>query len=495
MDLLIIDDDSSQLLTLEDIFREEGFRVVTCRTVSDFEKLTGQYDFVAAILDLRLADTNGMELVESLRAQITALPIIIHTGFGTFETAKQAVNLGAHAYIEKSGDPGELVRQVHRAANQFLAKRLSTSEQHYRELLDEVSAIVWECDWPSIQFTFVSQHAEQILGYPVEQWLTEPDFWSNHLHPEDRSTTVEMCAAWVENGKDHQFEYRFLAKDGRTVWLRDNVNVVKDDQGKPVMLRGVMLDITASKEAQRQVREMESQLTQVSRVNAMGQMVAGIAHELNQPLAAISNFASATSGVIAHEKIKAEAPIREWLDQISVQAQSCGDIIRRLRNFVKKDGGFAEPLSLRQVVEDSIALVKLAENNVGVDIVCDLPDFGLDIRANAVLLQQVIINLLQNASDAVRDVQSPQIFIRSITDGGKVGLEITDNGHGVSQAVASKLFDPFVTTKPDGLGIGLAISKSIVDSNGGTLSLQSTSSSGTCFRLEFPAIAQELSHV
>jgi PAS domain S-box-containing protein len=127
----------------------------------------------------------------------------------------------------------------------------------FRTLVDDLRAILWEIDTAARRFTWVSRHAEEVLGYPVAQWLQEPGFWENHMHPEDRESVLARCAQMVIEGMDHQFEYRMIAASGRVIWLRHIVRTVKDSQGRMTKLRGVMVDITEQREAIQALRENE----------------------------------------------------------------------------------------------------------------------------------------------------------------------------------------------------------------------------------------------
>ena len=122
---------------------------------------------------------------------------------------------------------------------------MKTSADEYRALLDDLDAITWEADPRTVQFSFVSQKAEPLLGYSIERWLGEPDFWVKLIHPDDRDRAVTTCAAAVNDVKDHTFDYRVISADGRTRWMRDVVHVTPDERGQTSRLRGVMLDITA----------------------------------------------------------------------------------------------------------------------------------------------------------------------------------------------------------------------------------------------------------
>jgi len=145
-----------------------------------------------------------------------------------------------------------LARAIHSSAS---------SEQRFRDLVEGLDAIVWEADPDTFQFSFVSRRAEKILHYPIGQWLAETDFWINHLHPEDRSWAVAYCRKGVAEGTDQEFEYRMVTADGRTVWLRDIVHMVKDDDGRVQLLRGLMVDITERKRTEKKLGERTAYLS------------------------------------------------------------------------------------------------------------------------------------------------------------------------------------------------------------------------------------------
>jgi two-component system sensor histidine kinase/response regulator len=154
--------------------------------------------------------------------------------------------------------------------------RPQESDQQFREIIDDLEAIVWEADAATWQFTFVNRQAEQILGYSVERWLSEPNFWVNHIHPDDRERAVTTCMHATANGENHQFDYRALAADGRIVWLRDRVRVVKNDAGKPVWLRGVMVDITDSHRSDQLLRESEERFRRIFEDGPFGITILGL---------------------------------------------------------------------------------------------------------------------------------------------------------------------------------------------------------------------------
>jgi PAS domain S-box-containing protein len=152
----------------------------------------------------------------------------------------------------------ESAREQLLAREQAAHAEAVAAQHRFRVLVNSIEGIVWEADARTFQFLFVSQQAERILGYPVERWLSEPAFWREHIHPDDRAWAVELCVTATAEKRDHDFEYRMLAADGRSVWLRDLVTVVVE-QGQATRLRGVMVDITARKRAEAALRESEEQ--------------------------------------------------------------------------------------------------------------------------------------------------------------------------------------------------------------------------------------------
>lgn len=267
--ILIVEDNDAQRKILQDLMQDEGFEPVACSNATTAIEQVRQRAFAVAIVDQRLPEMSGTELIEQVRETREGIRTIIHTGYGSFESAKEAVNLGVFAYVEKLGPPAELIRHVHRAVQDWMAEALQRSEEKYRQLVDSVQAIVWRSDPATAQFTFVSREAETMLGYPVDRWLHEPTFWQGHIHPDDRDWVVERCMQATVDQQSQEFEYRMVDTAGRIVWLRDFVNIILED-GRPRELVGVMIDITERKQFEEALRESEERLKEAQRLAHIG---------------------------------------------------------------------------------------------------------------------------------------------------------------------------------------------------------------------------------
>ncbi len=248
-------------------------------------------------------------------------------------------------------------------------------------------------------------------------------------------------------------------------------------------------DITQRTRQQEQIREQEQELAHIARLSTLGEMVAGIAHEINQPLSAMSNLAGACSRAIAESGHEFKLPLADWTHQIGVQAVRCGDIIRRLRSFARKNELAREPVDLNPVVDDSIALMNNDARNRSVQI--NWKPCGPDpvVTANRAQLQQVIINLLRNACEAVSQNDSPsrRVLVCSQISNDRVHVIVEDNGPGIDSEDVEKVFDAFFTTKSAGMGMGLAISRSIIEAHGGRLWAETATSRGARFQIELPS--------
>jgi PAS domain S-box-containing protein len=263
-------------------------------------------------------------------------------------------------------------------------------------------------------------------------------------------------------------------------------------QGERMRIAGTVLDVTEATRAAEQARESQQRMTHVSRLATMGEMAAGIAHELNQPLAAIANYASAASRLTAAPDDSIE-DIKLSLEQIAAQALRAGEIIRRLRSLVQNRETRREPAEVNDLVAEVVSFsqsdARLHDVQIRLEPGDDLPVLWID----RIQIQQILLNLVRNAIEAMEGVppQSRLIAVSTECDGDTaVIIKVTDSGPGVPAALVAKIFDPFCTTKESGTGLGLAISRTIAEAHQGKLTYQRAPGGGARFILRLPSPQQ-----
>jgi PAS domain S-box-containing protein len=355
------------------------------------------------------------------------------------------------------------------------------------DLLQSVRAIVWRADARTFQTTFVSREAEAILGYPVESWLRVPGFWTSHIHPDDREWVVAFSGRATREHRKHDFEYRMIVADGRTVWLRNIVNVLVEG-GEAAELVGVTVDITERKLAEIEADRLRHQFTQAQRVTSLGELAVTLAHELNQPLGANVSNAEAAQ-VFLSRTPPARDRVLPILADIVQDARRAGDVLHRARRLLQHQPIELLPLDVARTIAEVVALARALALSRRVDVASHVAPGLPRPAADAVQVQQVLLNLVFNAMDAVegRPEGRRQVSIDAAARDGWVELTVTDSGDGIPPERLPQVFDPFFTTKSGGMGMGLAICRSIVQAHGGDIALENTAGGGARVRVRLPA--------
>jgi two-component system sensor kinase FixL len=242
-------------------------------------------------------------------------------------------------------------------------------------------------------------------------------------------------------------------------------------------------DLTERQQTEAHLQELQSELTHMSRLSAMGEMASALAHELNQPLAALTNYLKGARRLLNREGDKETAVIRDALEKAAEQSLRAGEIIRRLRDFVGHGEAEKRIESIKALVEEASALALLGAKERGVRV-----NFLFDAAADLVLVdkvqvQQVLLNLLRNAMEAMEQSERREILLSTAAGAGDLlTVNVADTGPGISEELALQLFRPFVTTKPHGMGVGLSISRTIIESHGGRIWVESNPGGGAIFR-------------
>jgi len=334
-----------------------------------------------------------------------------------------------------------------------------------------------------------SEQVYRIVGRdPAEGPVSPADFAQHHVHADDREEFVrEFQRAIHETGR-FDLEYRLVRRDGTTRHVHSMAQTQPGPDGQSLVITGTIHDITDRKLVDEEVRQGQERLTHVARLSTMGEMAAGLAHEINQPLTAIATYAQAALRLAAAGHDMGE--IKDALTQITTQALRAGEVIRRLRAFVKNRTARTESVDLNRLIED---LRMLAEPDARVNdmrLTLELAPTVPLVAVDPVQIQQVLLNLVRNAIDATLEAPAAprEILVRTRVGVGEVEVEVVDRGSGVDPAVADHLFNPFFTTKAAGTGLGLAISRSIIRAHRGKLGHRPTPGGGTTFYFTLPPL-------
>jgi PAS domain S-box-containing protein len=363
---------------------------------------------------------------------------------------------------------------------------LRQSEERMRLAAAAVNLGIWE--WHLATNEIWATNARRgILGWPSTEKVTFEDFMSQ-VHPEDRSRIRQTINDAIRDAKNYESEYRLVLPDGIVRWMSTRGSIQFDSVGKPSRLLGISIDITARKQAELDAQRDRAELSHLSRVALMGEMSASIAHELNQPLAGILSNAAAGQRFIDRGDI-ALREIRELLGDIIADGRRASDVVRGIRSMVKKEQLARRSVNLNEIITDALHMVTPDALLRSCQLETSLDPNLRAIEGDPVQLQQVLLNLVLNAFDAMRDTPAAKrkvlIVTRSKRD-GTICTSVRDYGVGISDETRERLYDPFFSTKEEGLGMGLAIVRSILESHGGTITAENSDGGGARFEFVLP---------
>lgn len=282
-----------------------------------------------------------------------------------------------------------------------------------------------------------------------------------------------------------------LRRDGSTFPMELAVGEIK--VGVRRLFTGFIRDITDRQGAERRLQDLQSELLHVSRLSDMGQMSSALAHELNQPITAVTNYVKAARRTLDQGVETPFARVQELLDKAAGQALRAGQIIRRLRDFIEKREAHRAPENINKVIEEAMALAFVGTPDTGVTVTTRLGAELPDVPIDKIQIQQVVLNLIRNSVEAMRASERRELNVATELDGpDHILITASDSGPGLSEEVAARLFQPFVTTKHDGMGIGLSICRSIVDAHGGRLWATPNPDGGVAFRFRLPIAGSDM---
>ncbi|MDD5220093.1 MAG: PAS domain S-box protein, partial [Candidatus Bipolaricaulis sp.] len=375
-------------------------------------------------------------------------------------------------------------------------RELRESEARYRLLADNSTDVIWTMNLEG-RFTYMSPSVEKLRGFTPEEVMSLP--FPAALTPESAASAEVLFGSIrrrIEQGlpspEQEHFELEQPCKDGSTVWTDTVISVIEDDRGRPIGLVGVSRNITARKRAEEERLALEAQLRHSQKLESIGTLASGIAHEINNPLTGVINYADLI------ERRTADAQLREFAEGIKTEGNRMAEIVRGLLSFARQETVGKRLERMPDILRASLTLIgaMLRKDRIRLEqrVAEDLPL----VRCNAQQVEQILINLLTNARDALNrrypaddDDKVIEIVMGPIEKDGSLWVRTTveDHGAGIPADLLSRIFDPFFTTKPRdmGTGLGLSISYGIAKDHDGDLAVESEEGRHTRFHLDLRA--------
>ena len=433
-------------------------------------------------------------------------------------------------------DRGDELTSLTESFNEMLARiqsqdaALSLSQQKMEALVHSIDGIVWERSPDSFRFNFVSRQSELILGYAPVAWVIQPNFWAEKLHPQDAAKAIKTGHELAALGQPYTYEYRMIAADGRTVWIRES-GMVLVENGRPIAIRGILHDITRQKLDAEQLDTLNRQLIDTSRQAGMADVATGVLHNVGNVLNSVSvattlvgdrlrrskvvNLRRATTlmreqnghladflttdpkgkllpaylDTVAEQLADEQAKLLVKVESVAQHLEHIKEIVAMQQSYAKVSGAY-ENLPVAELVEDALRINITAFDRHGIELVKEYDSNLPSVCVDRHKVLQILINLIRNAKHAVEelDTERKQMMVHAgMASPGIVRISIRDNGVGIPQENLTKIFNHGFTTKKDGHGFGLHSGANAAKEMGGSLiALSGGPGQGAEFILELP---------
>jgi PAS domain S-box-containing protein len=514
----------------------KGEQVGTLYVRSDYQrtflKLLGFYGLVVVgimVVSISLAVFLSSRLGRRITHPILALA-------RTAQIVGEKKDYSVRAVVSSRGDElGRLTESFNEMLSRIQSQdaALSLSQQKMEALINSIDGIVWERTPDRIRFTFISRQSKDILGYEPQAWLAKPNFWEEKLQPQDAAKAIQTGHDLAARRQPYSYEYRMIAADGRTVWIRESGTVLVE-KGQPVTMRGIFQDTTRQKLDAQQLDKLNRQLMDTSRQAGMAEVATGVLHNVGNVLNSVSVSATLVTDRLRRSKVvnlrRATAILREQngrlaefltadpkgklipeylatvADQLAgeqtkliAQMDSVGQHIEHIKEIVAmqqsyaKVAGVYESLAAAGLVEDALRMNAAAFDRHHIEVAREFADNTPPVRVDRHKVLQVLINLLRNAKYAMdaQNGHAKRLVIRvGMASPDRVKITVGDNGVGIAPDDMTRIFNRGFTTKKDGHGFGLHSGANAAKEMGGTLTAHSDGpGKGAEFTLELPTAA------
>ena len=365
-------------------------------------------------------------------------------------------------------------------------KKVQQSEAELRQLIDVIpqQVVVFNSDWTPL---FANRRELEYTGLTLQESQSN-EALSTVFHPEDFKNLVVLRERMGSEGTPFEMEARIRGGDGQYRWFLIRDNSLRDEQGRVVRWYGTRTDIEDRKRAEEAYATAQAELAHITRVMTMGELAASIAHEVNQPLSGVIINANTCLRWLAASPPNVDEA-RQVANRIVRDGKRAGDVIARIRALATKSGTTKERVNINEAIQDVVGLTRDEVRRKNVALKTELAKGLPPVTGDRVQLQQVLLNLIMNGVDAMSALEGRprELVIKAKNDeDGQVRVDVRDSGVGLDAESIQKIFDPFYSTKPTGMGMGLSISRSIIQNHGGRIWATPNDGPGTTFHFTVP---------
>ncbi len=404
-----------------------------------------------------------------------------------------------HDFTEQKRLQTELIKTRDDLAHKVeqRAKALADAEHLHHTLINAAPHVIWFSE-PEGDVSYMNKAWEKLTGQRVEDALGNG--WLKTFHPDDKHIVLTKYQGFdvekLDDGVLYE-EWRIMNAKGNYRIHSSVCSPVYNTEGEVTKWVGINTDITDLREAQKSIykaeldklqREHLLELAHVSRISSMGEMATSMAHELNQPLAAITNYINGTLRRLGQRDVEGNEPLVQAMKKAANEAKRASDIIQRIRDFVRKSDSRKESHDVNELLTESVEFLRSEIKQCDIQLDFELAEHLPNVWVDNVQLEQVFVNVVKNAIDVLiyckRQRRNIALLTQLVDEG--IAIYIHDTGPGIADDFKEKIFEPFCTTKPNGMGIGLSICSSIMESHDGSLSLHKTDKMGTTFKIMLP---------
>lgn len=494
--ILLVDDNPINLQILYKTLQGSGYRLLIAKNGQSALEIARRARPSLVLLDVMMPDMDGFDVCTQLKADTAtaAIAVIFLSALGDSQAKVRGFAVGGVDYIAKPFQSDEVVARVrthikiHRLEQQ-LARRNSELEAENQQILNAIEEGIIGID-EEARVSFINPSAVRITGWPAADIIGEPLQTLPILHGISGDHEPMMFNRALEAGQVVHSDMELIrTREGRLLPVALTLSARKEG-GAVLVLRDISTWLEHEEMLRRTREEMESQrqhLAHMERLSSSGEMAAGIAHEVNQPLTALVNYAQVGRRMLERDSIEREKLV-DLLDKVNTQAVRASEVIKRLRSYIKKPDAARARVDINQLLQEVVTLAEVDARINDVPIHLEFESGLPQIAVEVVQIQQVALNLLRNAMEAMQNAPDKQygVVVRTTLDNGYVNFSVIDRGHGVSEEVEQQLFRPFFTTKSSGMGVGLSICQSIVQTHAGEIGYRRNAEGGATFYCRLP---------